>query len=187
MKLIVGLGNSGEKYKNNRHNVGFMSIDYLVEKLKNFKVKKFERNKMLYVACFMFHDFFLAKPQTFMNQSGKAIKKLLSNFKTFRLSNLIVIHDDLDIPLGKFKIQKGVGPKLHKGIESIEKELGRQDFWRVRIGIDNRLIDNKKRAWVDGETYVLQDFTGEEKQIIVNQVFPEVFERLKIILKMIVS
>jgi len=157
MKLIVGLGNPGLKYKNNRHNVGQMFIDYLIKELTSSRINGLKTYKT----------------DCFMNQSGIFVKKLISNFK-FQISNLIVVHDDLDIPLGKFKIQKGTGPKLHNGLESIEQELGTKDFWRVRIGVDNRKPDN----WTNGEAYVLQDFTSEEKEII-NKIFPEILTRMK--------
>jgi PTH1 family peptidyl-tRNA hydrolase len=160
MKLIVGLGNPEDKHKNNRHNSGFMVIDELAHLLLDEEwssVKKFQSLIIKHEGSFM-----LAKPQTFMNQSGKAVKKLIDQYK-IESSDLWVIHDDLDIVLGDYKIQKGKGPKLHKGIESIEKELGKTDFWRVRIGIENRSAENK----ISGETYVLQDFTEEETKVIV--------------------
>jgi PTH1 family peptidyl-tRNA hydrolase len=108
-----------------------------------------------------------------MNQSGIFIKKLVRNLK-LEISNLIVAHDDLDIPLGKFKIQKGTGPQLHNGIESVENSLKAKDFWRIRIGVDARTKEN----WIDGETYVLQNFKQEELQII-QSVFPEIIKRLQ--------
>ncbi len=172
MKIIVGLGNPGEKYKNNRHNVGFMFMDYIAPLLHCSIV---EKNKY-YIAMKQSNNRTMAfiKPQTFMNNSGAVVKKLISNFKTLKLSNLIIVHDDLDIPLGKFKIQKGVGPKLHNGIESIEKALATKDFWRVRIGVDNRQPEKR----IDGETYVLQDFKKEELEII-KRVFEKIFLNLK--------
>jgi len=178
MKLIVGLGNPGERYKNNRHNVGFMMVDYIIEQIKNEKLKiknynvKLKKKEMLHATCYMLHGLILAKPQTFMNQSGLALRKIIRNWK-LEIRNLIVVHDDLDIPLGKFKIQKGVGPKLHYGIQSIEKELGRDDFWRVRIGVDNR----QKTGWVDGESYVLQDFTMGEFEV-TKKVFEKIIKPL---------
>ncbi len=146
MKTLVGLGNPGDKYKNNRHNVGHMFVDYLRAHNTGSKA---------------------LKTDCFMNISGLFIKKLISNFK-LQPSNLYVVHDDLDIPLGKTKVQFGTGPKLHNGILSIEEELGTNDFWRVRIGVDNR-GENK----TDGETYSLQDFTSDE----LNQLQP-VFEKV---------
>ena len=176
MKLIVGLGNPGEKYKNNRHNVGFQFVDYIAKLLHCYIVKNKQSNNVTIQQC---NNVLLAKPLTFMNNSGPAVTKLIKNFK-FQISNLIVVHDDLDIPLGKFKIQKATGPQLHNGIESVEKALRTKNFWRVRIGVDNRpfLNDPERAKRVEGETYVLQDFTQEEKQQI-NQFFPTIYQRLK--------
>ncbi|MEK7182841.1 MAG: aminoacyl-tRNA hydrolase, partial [Patescibacteria group bacterium] len=119
MKLIVGLGNPGKQYENTRHNVGYMVID----KIKNQKLKI--KNMML------------VKTNVFMNNSGEAIKKLTTDYR-LQTTDLYVVHDDLDIPLGQFKIQYGRGPKDHKGIQSIEETLGTNEFWRVRVGVDNR-------------------------------------------------
>src|SRR3989338_3849333 len=171
MKLIVGLGNPGETYKNNRHNVGYMFIDYMVTLLHGYIVKK--NKNYLAIQPSNHVSFILTKPLAFMNLSGQAVKILIKNLKS-KIKNLVAVHDDLDIPLGKFKIQKGVGPKLHNGIESIEKALGRKDFWRVRIGVDNRINTD----WIDGETYVLQNFKQKEKEV-ANQMFPKIYNQLK--------
>ena len=149
MKLIVGLGNPGEKYKNNRHNVGFMVVDRLME---------------LNLAGVV-----LAKPQTFMNKSGIAVKKLTKRYP-LPPNALYVIHDDLDIELGKYKISLGKGPKVHNGLRSIYEQLGTKDFWHVRIGIDNRLKTGFKGT---GEEYVLENFRPEEKKII-NKICQEI-------------
>ncbi len=106
------------------------------------------------------------KTNVFMNDSGKFVK----NKKDF-----IIAHDDLDIPLGKYKIQFGVGPKVHKGINSIESALGGKDFWRIRIGIDNRPHSAKATR---GEDYVLQDFTDEELKIL-EKVYEKIGHDLK--------
>ena len=149
MKLIVGLGNPGQKYKYNRHNVGFMVVDRLME---------------LNLAGVV-----LAKPQTFMNKSGIAVKKLTKHY-SLPPNALYVIHDDLDIELGKYKISLGKGPKVHNGLRSIYEQLGTKDFWHVRIGIDNRLKTGFKGT---GEEYVLQNFRPEEKKII-NKICQEI-------------
>lgn len=154
MKTLVGLGNPGDKYKNNRHNVGHMFINYINAKLRitDYGLK-----------C--------VKTDTFMNTSGVFVKKLMRNSQ-FVIDQLFIAHDDLDIPLGKCKIQFGTGPKLHNGILSIEEELGTSEFWRIRIGVDNR-GENK----VDGETYSLQDFTDEElKQL--QPVFEKIYKQI---------
>ena len=107
-----------------------------------------------------------------MNKSGLAVSK----FAKYYIQNtkyLYVAHDDLDIPLGEFKIQFAKGPKLHNGIESVEKALSTKDFWRIRIGVDNRDSDNR----IPGEKYVLEDFTQEEKKIL-NTVFEQISKNL---------
>lgn len=153
MKLIVGLGNPGTKYKNSRHNIGFMVVEEL-EKLK-------------------LTDVVLAKPQGFMNRSGIAVKKL-SRIYHLTSNNLFVIHDDLDIELGKFKIgQKG--PKVHNGLKSIYEQIGFNNFWHVRVGIDNRMKTGFKGT---GEEYVLQNFRPEEREII-KQVIEQVQDCLR--------
>ena len=170
MFLIVGLGNPGDKYKNNRHNVGYMFIDYMIKWLNCYMAKK--TKSYLTMQPSNHATILLTKPLTFMNKSGIAVSDLIKNLK-LKIENLVVVHDDLDIPLGKFKIQMGVGPKLHNGIESIENKLGRKDFWRIRIGVDNRTPEHR----IDGESYVLQDFLAEEKKIIWS-IFPKIFYRV---------
>lgn len=114
MFLIVGLGNPGKKYENTWHNLGFRTID----ELEPLNLK----------------GVILAKPQNFMNKSGLAVKKAIRNYK-LKIKNLIVIHDDLDLPLGKIRIVENRGSAGHKGVESIIKELGSKEFVRIRIGI----------------------------------------------------
>lgn len=142
VKLIIGLGNPGNKYALNRHNAGFMAIDAL----QNAKLSP---------------NVILRKTNTFMNASGPAVKKL-TDLYALDSDNLFIIHDDLDLRLGTYKIQRGIGPKDHKGLISIEQALATADFWRVRLGVDNRTPANR----LPGEDYVLQDFTPEELVII---------------------
>jgi PTH1 family peptidyl-tRNA hydrolase len=146
MKLIVGLGNPGQKYKNNRHNVGFMVVDELARHAPG-------------------KPWILFKPQKFMNRSGGEVKRWLRTNKVRNLVYLYVVHDDLDIELGKFKLSFGKGPKVHNGLKSIYDSLSTKDFWHVRIGIDNRLKTGFKGT---GEEYVLENFRPEEKEIIKN-------------------
>lgn len=108
-----------------------------------------------------------------MNDSGSFVKKLVSQYPSIPVSSIYIIHDDLDIALGSYKIQFWKGPKDHKGLQSIEAALGTPDFWRVRIGVDNR--DPKNR--ISGEEYVLQDFTSEEKTVI-DKVIDEICKKL---------
>lgn len=177
MFIIVGLGNPGEKYQENRHNAGFMFVDYLYENsevIKPWKYDKYTQSEVSQINL-KANGFELkaisVKPQTYMNKSGDAVKKIISNQKSV-ISNLFVIHDDLDLVLSNFKIQKGVGPKVHNGLSSIEQTLHATDFWRVRIGVDNRGGEK-----INGEIYVLQNFTSEEKTTL-ETTFPKILERL---------
>ncbi len=154
MKLVVGLGNPGETHANNRHNVGFMVVDRLAKEAG--WESKFE------ALILKARDYLLVKPQTFMNRSGEVVAKL-ANFYKVATDDLMVIHDDLDIRLGEYKIQKGVGPKVHNGLTSVEERLGTANFWRLRIGVDNRPTG---QARTPGEEYVLADFLPEEKAIV---------------------
>ena len=142
MKLIIGLGNPREEYKSTRHNAGFLVAD----KLQKTKLSA---------------NVVVKKSDTFMNDSGLFVRKLVDQYK-LDPSNLYILHDDLDIPLGSYKIQFGVGPKDHNGINSVESEIGTKDFWRVRIGIDNRKPDDR----IPGEEYTLQNFTEGERKIL---------------------
>ncbi len=154
---IVGLGNPGEKYEKNRHNAGKIFVSHLAENFNlKFSLEKKIKNE---VASFSFKakKILLAKPITFMNLSGEAVKKLVDYYK-INTENLYIVHDDLDIPLGKFRIDFARGPKLHNGLLSIEQQLKTKNFWRVRIGVDNR----QKTGWIEGETYVLTNFTQNE-------------------------
>ena len=155
MKVLVGLGNPGLKYKNNRHNVGHMFVDYCIKKLRitDYGLK-----------C--------VKTDTFMNSSGVFVKKLMRNSQ-FVIDQLFIAHDDLDIPLGKCKVQFGTGPKLHNGIGSIEHELGTNEFWRIRIGVDAR----SPEKWIDGETYCLEDFTEDEHKQL-QSIFENIYKQL---------
>lgn len=174
MKLIVGLGNPGEKYKNNRHNVGFMVADKIVTSNKA-QVTRSSDEKL--VTCYMLpnRETILAKPQTFMNGSGKAVQALVKWYKV-KPDDLYVVHDDLDIPLGGYKIQKGKGPELHYGVNSVDEALGTKDYWRVRVGVDNRDPQNR----ISGEQYTLEDFTGEELTIL-NAVVEKIVKELQLL------
>lgn len=106
-----------------------------------------------------------------MNESGKFVKEVTMNYE-LPTTNLYIAHDDLDVPLGQFKIQLGVGPKVHNGVKSVEEALKTKEFWRIRIGIDAR---DSGQARMTGEDYVLQDFTKEELDIL-SKVFDEIIK-----------
>jgi PTH1 family peptidyl-tRNA hydrolase len=152
--LIVGLGNPGRDYKENRHNVGFMLIDRLSVRwdARNMKIQsraivistRWEGRKLL-----------LAKPQTFMNLSGTSVLGLLKFYK-LPIENLLVAHDDLDLPFGALRIRPGGGPGGQKGVEDIINRLGTQEYARLRIGID------RPPGRMDPANYVLQDFPSKD-------------------------
>jgi|SRR3989344_5162106 len=160
MKIVVGLGNPGTEYQLTRHNAGVM----LVEKLADIWRKHYDA-----MVCKK-DDLWLVKTKdVFMNESGRLLQGLPEG-------ELWVAHDDLDLKLGEYKVQMGKGPKLHNGVESVENTLKTKDFWRIRIGIDNRT------TLVDGEAYVLQKFTAEEKEIldgVLNEIVEANFGREK--------
>jgi PTH1 family peptidyl-tRNA hydrolase len=103
-------------------------------------------------------EIILAKPSTFMNESGRAVRKIMDFYK-MEIDQIVIVHDDLDIAFGEYKIQKEVGPKVHNGLKSVEQYLGRKDFWRVRIGIDNR---EPGKSYGTGADYVLSKLNKEE-------------------------
>src|SRR5687767_2280662 len=133
MKLIVGLGNPGEKYKKTRHNAGFMVMDRLAKRFEG----EFSENSRWKAEIVRSGEVILAKPLTFMNDSGETVGKISGFFK-IASEDIFVIHDDLDIVLSDYKIQKGTGPKIHNGVISVEEHLGNKEFWRVRVGVDGR-------------------------------------------------
>jgi peptidyl-tRNA hydrolase, PTH1 family len=162
MKLVVGLGNPGEKYEGTRHNVGFLVADKLVGE------KSWSKSKgapLTYVHIKIGNEEVeVIKPSTFMNESGQAVKGPLNKHKELTTQDVYVIHDDLDIKLGEYKIQLGKGPKVHYGIESVEKCLVTDQFWRVRVGVENRKV--RGNMGIPGMKYVLQKFTKEEWEVL---------------------
>jgi len=153
MIIIIGLGNPGEQYKNTRHNVGFMAVDKFAEK-NNFP--DFELQKKFKALISEKENILLAKPQTFMNESGKSVKKIIEKNNT---ESLIVIHDDIDLPIGKIKIVKERGSAGHKGVESIIENIGNEGLVRFRIGIGS----GQKTEAIN---IVLKNFSATEQKII---------------------
>lgn len=173
MKVIIGLGNPGKEYEKNRHNAGFIALDKIAEafSFENFAPEeKFEAE--ISKGEIKGEKVILAKPQTFMNSSGRAAQKILSFYK-LGLDSLIVIHDDLDIALGEMRLSLGSRSAGHRGVQSIIDSLGSQDYRRIRIGIK---IENRK---VPTEKFVLGNFTKEEMAkigCVINSV-PEIIEK----------
>jgi PTH1 family peptidyl-tRNA hydrolase len=171
IKLIVALGNTGLQYTKTRHNAGFLFVDKLSN---NFKEdKKFKA----FVDTISLNDnkLVLAKPTTMMNLSGQATLNIKQFYK-FRNNQILVAHDDLDIKVGDFKIQFAKGPRGHNGISSIEQMIGDNNFWRLRIGVENR--SQEERKLFPGISYVLNQFSEEEFEIL-NLSFDKIISLLK--------
>jgi PTH1 family peptidyl-tRNA hydrolase len=166
IKLFVGLGNPGNEYQNTRHNAGFMLLDFLTEKLEGEEMF-YKQDKDYELLKFPRHKIWLLKPLTMMNASGKAVTEVIHQ-SNLTLKNMLVAHDDLDIKLGEYKIQLAKSPKLHNGVISIEQQLGSVAFYRVRIGIENRINQAEK-----GIDFVLSKFSAEENKIL-DDVFTKI-------------
>jgi len=177
MKLIVGLGNPGRVYANNRHNIGFICVNYFA-RTQGIKFDRKQGRARIGTGKITSKEVVVAKPQTYVNLSGQSVSRLIRKFNiniNINLNDLLVIHDDLDLPLGKIRISHGSGSGGHKGVESIITELGSQDFVRLRVGIGRPTKPVLSEA--DITAYVLSDFTPEQKQTI-NQVIPKVSEAI---------
>lgn len=160
--LVAGLGNPGSKYENNRHNVGFMLVDQLSEKF-NISLNKKKFNGVYGKGKFNGADILLLKPFSFMNLSGNPIREL-SQYFNVDISGIIIVHDDLDLPVGKIRIRKKGGAGGHNGIKSAIENLGTNEIGRVKIGIDRP--EHREQV----VSYVLKDFTKDESKIIENGI-----------------
>ncbi len=178
MKIIVGLGNPGEQYKNTRHNIGWLALDYLLGDVKWLESKKFN--------AFIFEDGsnLYVKPQTYMNNSGSAVQKILNYYKllpkNFGLINkkdadlnptLVVIQDDLDLDFGNLKIATDSTSAGHRGIQSIIDHLKTKKFARIRLGIKNELL----RTHIPPDKFVISPFSHDEHSRL-----PEIFAQINI-------
>lgn len=173
----MGLGNPGTRFAGNRHNLGFMCLSHFA-KTHNIRLDKKKGEARIGYGEVDSNKLAVARPQTHMNRSGQAVKRLI-NALGISQDNLIVIHDDLDLPLGSIRIRQGGSPAGHKGVDSIAGELGSRDFIRIRAGI-GRPFAAKDDTEISDEgiiTYVLGDFTAEEKHA-VNEVIPRVSEAI---------
>lgn len=183
MKIIVGLGNPGEKYRNTRHNIGYMAADALA---KHYGLG-WRENKKLKAQITNCDDVYIVKPLTFMNESGQSVYAIMNYFKilpkVFGLAlkedadlsdKLIVIHDDLDIELGKYKVTLDSRSAGHRGVESLINLLKTKKFKRFRIGIrTDRLTD------VPAEKFVLERFSSDEQakiDKIISEITPELIK-----------
>ncbi len=177
MKLIVGLGNPWPEYRDNRHNVGFMGLSYFARK-QGIKLDRSQARARVGRGKIAGEDVLLARPQTFINASGESVAKLVTAYN-LKPADIIVTHDDLDLPTGKIRLREGGRSGGHNGVQSIIDHLGDPDFVRLKIGIGRPEMDegsptDKEQAVID---YVLSDFTPEERKLI-DEAIPRVSEAL---------
>ena len=162
--LLIGLGNPGREYKDTRHNIGFMLIDQLAERI-GARGMKVQSKAIITSGLYEERKLILAKPQTYMNLSGQSVQGLLHFYK-IPLENLLVAHDDLDIPYGTIRIRPGGGPGGQRGMANTIELLGTKDFPRLRLGI------GRPPGRMDPKDYVLQNFSKDELKLM-----PELLSR----------
>src|SRR5579859_470534 len=180
MKYFFGLGNPGPEYVTARHNVGFMVVDALAASLGSTQP---QNSPKLFAETYKLPRCLLVKPQTYMNESGRSVRATLEYFKEnvakrpLILRNVFVIHDDLDIEVGNYKIQFGTGPKIHNGLNSVYEYLKTEQFWHVRMGVDGRKGDRS----ITPSAYVLSEFANGEKKLIGQVISDVVKELVKVV------
>ena len=170
MKLLVGLGNPGDKYEKTRHNLGFVALDHLLRKIENLQNSFWDEEKKIKSLTKKVNiknsPALLLKPLTFMNESGTAVAAASSYYK-INPEDIVLIHDDLDLPLGKIRVRFGGGHGGHKGVESVINHLNTDKFLRIRLGIghphhhEGKLKTGKSHIAV--EDYVLSVFSSSDK------------------------
>lgn len=166
MKLIVGLGNPGEKFNGTRHNLGFEVVDrfarnmvdgiWLMDKKLNAEIIKLN-----YKPQTINHELVLVRPLTFMNLSGDAVSKIVNYFKVAS-EDILIVHDELDLPLGKIKIRLGGAAAGHHGVEDIIKKLGTDKFGRLRLGIGNPKTREAEHNHISVDSFVVAKFNEHE-------------------------
>jgi len=158
VKAFIGLGNPGSKYANTRHNIGFMVLDKLVGKLGG-DISRSKFSGLWGQVTIGDRRIYFLKPQTYMNLSGESVGQFLAYFK-IKPSEILIIHDDLDLPLGRIKLVRKGGSGGHKGIRSVIAILGTENFCRMKIGI------GRPRYGEDVEKFVLSPFYSDEKETL---------------------
>jgi PTH1 family peptidyl-tRNA hydrolase len=162
--LLVGFGNPGREYKDTRHNIGFMFIDRVAVAL-NARGLKLQSKAIVLSALYEERKVILAKPQTYMNLSGQSVQGLLHFYK-LPPENLLVAHDDLDLPFGTLRIRPAGGPGGQRGMASTIEQLGTKEFPRLRLGI------GRPPGRMDPKDYVLQEFSRDDLKLL-----PEILDR----------
>lgn len=173
--ILVGLGNPGKEYEKTRHNIGFMALDFVSKKLNiDFNIQKFKSSYGL--GNFKDKKVILLKPQTFMNLSGQAVVLLMSFYKV-PPENVILIYDDISLPVGKIRIRKQGSHGGHNGVKNIVALSGSQSFPRIKVGIGEKPNEN----W-DLADWVLSKFSNDEMNLIENNM-PKIYDALDLIVQ----
>ncbi len=154
MKLIVGLGNPGPTYQNNRHNIGYLTIDKILKQISANNIS----NKKFLGELYKYRNLLLLKPTTYMNLSGKSVLAVKSFYK-IDLDNILVIHDDIDLPFGAIRLKRGGGHGGHNGLKSIDSLIGKE-YYRLRVGVGKPPIKEQVPS------YVLSDFNKDEMEVL---------------------
>jgi PTH1 family peptidyl-tRNA hydrolase len=156
--LIVGLGNPGREYRESRHNIGFLLLSHLAERL-GVSFSRLQSKALVTDGRYQDHKIILAKPQTFMNLSGQAVGPLV-NFYKIPLENLLVVYDEVDLPFGTLRLRPSGGSGGHNGMKSLITRLGTEGFPRLRLGV------SRPPGRMEAAAYVLQDFSAEEAALL---------------------
>ena len=176
MKLLVGLGNPGQKYENTRHNIGFRFLDERVSWNQPWNWKFESKYKAEIIkGNIWWEQILLCKPQTYMNLSGEAVAPL-ARFYQIPPENILVLHDEIDFVIGRIALELGWSAAGHNGLKSIIEKLGTRDFWRLRIGVDRPAVSSQVSDWV------LSSFKPEEKKLLADKQ-PEIFSFIDEFLK----
>ena len=181
MKLIVGLGNPGDKYERTRHNAGFLFVEYIQNEM-SAEFSNWRRFKKLEAdiseAKIGLEEINLVKPQTFMNESGRVVKNISTMHKLKNLHDLYVIHDDKDLKIGQYKIHSDRGSAGHKGVQSVIDYMKTNGFTRIRIGIYPHTKNFGVGVKLDTANFVLKKFNQKELRILYEKIFPEIKEKI---------
>lgn len=181
MKLIIGLGNPGDKYKLTRHNAGFLAVDYYLKDKSPIACQ----SKFKAEICELHYEktsdgdtannngrtkVYFVKPKTFMNLSGEAVQEIAQFYKVNPASDILIIHDDVDLPLGTIRVATDSSAGGHNGVQNIFDLLGTKEIRRVRIGVEAR----ESRNDIPTDTFVLHPFTEDELKQLTEEVLPKV-------------
>lgn len=169
MKIIIGLGNPGTKYEHTRHNAGFLAIDYYLKDIDAISCQSKFKAQVCEVHFGATKTFFV-KPQTYMNRSGEAVQEIATFYKIDPKTDILVLHDEIDLPFGTIRNTDSSSAAGHNGVQSIIDALGTQDFHRIRIGVESRA----SRDELPTDVFVLSPFTAEQMQQFESDILPKV-------------